>query len=230
MSTAAVARRPGPANETTRFTKVENPVARFRPGELYRLMAVRHGRKLPANDDGARFRDRLLDTLAMSGKDGRLRATNFLAFRCGWMSPADREDAIEAAFRRRRFWTPEALGNDLDVTETEHARARIRTFRIAGMTDADMKAKRAVKEAARKRLERLQQRLEATPRVAIFADTHSTANWSEVELALRTVFSLTPIASAMDRLDFSGFAAIASAARCAAGRLPTQCGSLPAWA
>ncbi|MGY0573267.1 hypothetical protein ACTGJ9_020995 [Bradyrhizobium sp. RDM12] len=163
MSTAAVARRPGPANETTRFKKVENPVARFRPGELYRLMAVRHGRKLPANDDGARFRDRLLDTLAMSGKDGRLRATNFLAFRCGWMSPADRDDAIEAAFRRRRFWTPEALGSDLDVTEAEHARARIRTFRIAGMTDEAMQARRKAKEAARKREERLQERLAAKP-------------------------------------------------------------------
>lgn len=165
MSTAA-ARRLSAANETTQFKKFDNPVARFRPGELYRLMAVRYGRKLPSNDDGTRFRDRLLDTLAMSGKDGRRRAVNFLAFRCGWMLPAERDTAIEAAFRRRRFWTPEALGNDLDVTETEHARARIRTFRIAGMTDADMKAKRAVKEAARKRLERLQQRLEATPRVS----------------------------------------------------------------
>lgn len=162
MNTAA-ARRLDPATEATRSKKVDNPVARFRPGELYRFMAIRYGRRLPPNEDGARFRDRMLDTLAMSGKDGRRRAASFLAFRCPWMTPAARAEAIDAAFRLRRFWTPEALGNDLDVTEAEHEKARIRTFRIAGMTDAAMKARRDAKAAARKREDRLRERLEPKP-------------------------------------------------------------------
>jgi hypothetical protein len=163
MTTAAV-RRPYPANETARAKKVDNPVARFRPGELKKLMAVRYGRKLPPNDDGARFRDRMLDTLAMSGKDGRRQAASFLAFRCPLMTAAARADAIEAAFKARRYWSPEALGNDLNVTAAEHAKARIRTFRVAGMTDADMKAKRNAEGAARKRQERQQKRLHPKPK------------------------------------------------------------------
>ncbi|WJR74915.1 hypothetical protein [Bradyrhizobium sp. NP1] len=79
------------------------------------------------------------------------------------MPPADRAEAIEIGFRSPRFWTPLALGNDLNVTEAEHAKARIKTFRVAGMTDADMKAKRKANDAAQKREKRLQERLEAKP-------------------------------------------------------------------
>ncbi|MVT69977.1 hypothetical protein GPL21_33375 [Bradyrhizobium pachyrhizi] len=165
MSTAA-ARRLDRASDASRPKNSDNPVARFRPGEFYRLMAIRYGRRLPPNDDGARFRDRMLDTLAMSGKDGRQRAIRFLAFRCDWMTPAARAAAIEAAFNARRYWSPEALGNDLEVTEAEHGRARIRTFRVAGMTDADMKARRDAKAAARKREQRLRERLDQTPRAS----------------------------------------------------------------
>jgi hypothetical protein len=79
------------------------------------------------------------------------------------MTPAGRANAIEAAFKARRYWSPEALGNDLNVTEAEHKRARIRTFRVAGMTDAAMKAKRKANDAARKREDRLRDRLDAKP-------------------------------------------------------------------
>lgn len=164
--TAATARRTAPSNVTFGAKKPDNPVPRLRCRELNRLMALRYGRKLPANDDGARFRDRMLDTLARSGEGGRQWAANFLVFRCPWMTPAACDRKINDAFAARRYWTAEALGNDLDVTEAEREKVRIRTFRAAGMTDAAMKAKRDAAEAARKRQDRLQERLEAKPRVS----------------------------------------------------------------
>ncbi|WP_316185865.1 MULTISPECIES: hypothetical protein [unclassified Bradyrhizobium] len=204
MSTA-VARRLAPANEAIGTKKPDNPIARFRPGELYRLMAVRYGRRLPPNDDGARFRDRMLDTLVLSGMDGRRRAANFLAFRCPWMSAAARAAAMEVAFRTRRYWSAEALGNDLDVTEAEHAKARIRTFRVAGMSDAAMKAKRQAKDAARKREERLRERLRSktkTPkparRVGAILDLLPKDDW----------WSVTAVVNQLERAKTFAFAGL----------------------
>lgn len=162
--TIATGRRSAPAND--RSKKIDNPVARLRPDELYRVMAVRYGRKLPPHDDGARFRDRMLDTLALSGNEGRSRAASFLAFRCPWMTPAACADVVEAAFKARRYWSAEALGNDLNITAAEHQKARVRTFRVAGMTDAAMKANRKANDAAQKREKRLRGRLEANGRFA----------------------------------------------------------------
>jgi hypothetical protein len=159
----AANRRPDRANETSGIKKVDNPVARLRPDELNRVAAIRYGRTIPANDEGARFRDRVLDALAMSGNEGRPRAAGFLASRCPWMTPVERANAIETAFKSPRYWSPLALGNDLNITADEHQKARVRTFRVAGMTDADMKAKRKADDAAQKREKRLRERLEAKP-------------------------------------------------------------------
>ncbi|SFH69956.1 hypothetical protein [Bradyrhizobium sp. cf659] len=163
MSTAP-ARHIAVAEDRALPHRTDHHVARFRPRELLRLMSIRYGREIHADEAGLRLRDRMLDALALSGSAGRRRAENFLTLYCRWMTACERDSAIEAAFRDQRLWSAEALGNDLDVTEAEHARARIRTFRIAGMTDADMKIKRAAKEAARKKQERLQQRLGRKPK------------------------------------------------------------------
>jgi hypothetical protein len=162
----AFARKLNLATDAEQPRTTDHPVARFRPREMLRLMAIRHGRALPEDETGARFRDRMLDTFAVLGSKGRLQAESFLMFRCRWMTSAERADAIEAAFSARRLWTAEALGNDLDVTEEEHKRARLRTIRVAGMTDAEMKVRRGAKDAARKREMRLQQRLEPRPRAS----------------------------------------------------------------
>jgi hypothetical protein len=158
MSISVVARRltetPIASNMAAGGKKTEHPIVRFRPRELYRLMALRHGRKLPMDQAGQRFAARMLDTFAVAGDAGRQRAANFLTLRCPWMLSSERSTAIDLAFGAKKYWSAEALGNDLDVTEVEHAKARIRTFRIAGMTDAAMAARRKAKEAARKQRER----------------------------------------------------------------------------
>lgn len=152
----AIARRShtAPPSEHVDAKETEHPIARFRPRELQRLMAIRHGRKLPMDEAGTRFRTRMLDTLAMSGEAGRRRAVNFLTLRCPWMTPLERMDAIEFSFGSRKFWSAEALGNDLDVSEAEREKAKIRTFRAAGMTDAAMADRQRAKDAARKKQKR----------------------------------------------------------------------------
>jgi hypothetical protein len=155
----ANARRFVPANETPRENETNDRVARFRPGELHRLMKIRGWRTLPVDDNGTRFAARMLDTLALSGNASRQRAANFLELRCPWMATADRANAIEAAFTARRVWSAEALGTDLDVTEAERKLAKIKTFRPANMTDAAMKAKQRKDEAERGRKRRRQNRL-----------------------------------------------------------------------
>jgi hypothetical protein len=156
MSNGVVARRisAGIIGENDLGKPQDHPVAHFRPREFYRLMAIRYGRIIPKDEAGIRFAGRMLDTLAILGDAGRARATNFLTYRCPWMTSSERTSAIEASFVARTFWSAEALGNDLEVTESEHQRARIRTFRVAGMTDAAMAARRKAKEAARKQRER----------------------------------------------------------------------------
>lgn len=165
MSSSSLAHNVDLAGNVDRPRRTDHHVVRFRPPELLRLMAIRYGRAISNDEAGRRFRDRVLDTFALCGSEGRHRAENFLTFRCRWMTPAELAIAVEEAFHSQRLWSAEALGNDLDLTEAEREKAKIKTFRAAGMTDAAMKAARNAKAAARKRRERLQQRLEAKPRV-----------------------------------------------------------------
>jgi len=165
MSTA-FARRLNLAKDAQEPRETDHPVARFRPRELMRLMAIRHGRVLPDDETGARFRDRVLDTFALLGSKGRRRAENFLVLRCRWMTAVQRADAIEVAFELRRFWSAEALGNDLDVTQAEHERARLRTFRVAGMTDEAMQARKKAADSARKKAKRDAARLHSKPKLS----------------------------------------------------------------
>ncbi|TQF28867.1 hypothetical protein UNPA324_03800 [Bradyrhizobium sp. UNPA324] len=152
-------------------------------------MSIRYGREIHADEAGLRLRDRMLDALALSGSEGRRRAENFLSLYCRWMTPSERESAIEAAFRDQRLWSAEALGNDLDVTEAERRRARILTFRAAGMTDDVMKARRTAcntagrqkkREEARlypkAKVSRVAQRLEAIVRIL-------PADWVSIKTA-----------------------------------------------
>jgi hypothetical protein len=167
------ARRSDPITEPARAKQVDNPVARFRPDELHRLLRLRYGRTLPADDNGRRAAARMVDALAMSGDDGRRRAANFLELWCPWMALAERVDAIEAAFRSPRFWSSRALGDELGLTWLEREAARITTFRPAGASDADMAERRKMREAARKREKRRQTTLhpkEELPLPAIRAE------------------------------------------------------------
>lgn len=156
--TAATARKPGPI-VAARAKQAPPDSAQFRPDELRRLMIIRHGRRLPHDETGARFRDRMLDTLSLLGSKGRHRAEHFLSWHCKWMTPAQRAEAIDTAFALQRLWSAEDLGNDLDVTEAEHTQARIKTFRIAGMTDAALRQRNLAKDAAYQSQKRAQKRL-----------------------------------------------------------------------
>ncbi|WFU44115.1 hypothetical protein QA640_17680 [Bradyrhizobium sp. CB82] len=132
-------------------------------------MAIRYGRKIPNDEAGPRFRDRVLDTYALCGSEGRRRADNFLALRCSWMTPDERAAAVGEAFHSQRYWSAEALGNDLDVTEAERKRARIRTFRAAGMSDEAMEVLSRANDRDRKRRERAEARLHPEPKVSVVA-------------------------------------------------------------
>jgi hypothetical protein len=165
MSSPNLAHEVDVTDSAIRPGRTDHHVARFRPNELMRLVVIRYGRDpaIPHDEAGLRIRDRVLDTFALSGSEGRRRAENFLVMRCRWMTPAERAIAVEEAFRSQRIWSAEALGNDLDITAAERKAARIQTFRAAGMTDEAMEAKRKAADNARKKAEREFARLHPQP-------------------------------------------------------------------
>ena len=166
MTAVNPAHRSTPATSPAAPKASGSPAAKFRPGELIGLAVLRYpNRRLPPDDDGRRHATQYVDACALSGSDGRQRASDFLQAWCPWMRPIDRAAAIDRAFSSPRHWSPLEIGNDLSVTDAEREKARIRTFRAAWMTDEAMAAKRRAAEAARKRQGRLQERLEATLRV-----------------------------------------------------------------
>jgi hypothetical protein len=161
MKAAAQARRPDPANEPT--TQEFHPVVLLRPKELRRLFWRRHGRTLPSDEIGRRDADIMLDHLAQGAAAYR-QSTVFLNRRCPWMPPAERLAAIESARQRRKFWTPSALGDALGLTWEERDACRIVTFRPAGVSDAELLARRRQKEAAAKQANRDCERLHPEPK------------------------------------------------------------------
>ncbi|MFZ5712962.1 MAG: hypothetical protein ACOY3N_08995 [Bradyrhizobium sp.] len=164
MSSTSLAHSVDVAEHADQPRRTDHHVARFRPPELLRLMAIRYGRAISDDEAGRRFRDRVLDAFALCGSEGRRRADNFLVLRCRWMPPAERAIAIDEAFHSQRLWSAEALGNDLDVTEAERKAARIRTFRAAGATDETMLARKKAADIARKQAKRDAARLHPAPR------------------------------------------------------------------
>lgn len=154
MSSTSLAHSVDVAEHADQPRRTDHHVARFRPPELLRLMAIRYGRAISNDEAGRRFRDRVLDTFALCGSEGRRRAENFLVLRCRWMPPAERAIAVKEAFHSQRIWSAEGLGNDLDITEAERKAARIRTFRAAGATDETMLARKKAADSARKQAKR----------------------------------------------------------------------------
>lgn len=73
------------------------------------------------------------------------------------MAPAERADAIDRAFRERKFWSSAALGNALSLTWEEHDDCEITAIRPARATDAEMAAVRKMKNTAAKREARKQE-------------------------------------------------------------------------
>ena len=93
----------------------------------------------------------MLDALALSGDAGRQQAMNFLVLWCPWLNQQARDEAIDEAFERPRFWTSSALGDDLKLTWDEREAAKITTIRPAGATDEEMAERRRIKAAERMR-------------------------------------------------------------------------------
>ena len=129
-----------------------HPIARFRPNELHRLFRLRYGGTLPNDDVGQRSMRRMIETLALSGPEGRHRAVEFLRQWCPWLPVAEQERAIEAAFKSPFPWSSKDLGDDLKLTWEERDKARIATFRAAGASDAEMAERR--KQKAKERMEK----------------------------------------------------------------------------
>jgi hypothetical protein len=94
----------------------------------------------------------MIETLALSGPEGRHRAVQFLRQWCPWLPVAELERAIEAAFGAPFPWSSKDLGDDLKLTWEERDKARIVTFRPAGVSDAELEERR--KQKAKERMEK----------------------------------------------------------------------------
>ncbi|WFU14409.1 hypothetical protein [Bradyrhizobium sp. CB3481] len=123
-----------------------------------------------------------------SHPDGERDAFDFLILSCPWMAPGDRPAAVDSAIRRKKFWTPAALGDALGLTWEEHDGCGITTIRPAGASDADMAATRKMKNTAARREKRQQQKLnepEAPPlpvaRANAIADVLQPGEWCTVK-------------------------------------------------
>lgn len=143
----------------------ENHVTRFRPNELHRLRKERYGRVITPDDDGLILIEVTLDSLA-SAAEPHQRMLTFLELHAPWMKLEERERAIDLAIQAKKSWSASALGEAIKLTRSEREKLRIRTFRAAGMTDADMAAVRKSQNAESKRQARLHKRLHPEPRVS----------------------------------------------------------------
>ncbi|WP_166300387.1 hypothetical protein [Bradyrhizobium sp. 2S1] len=149
-SASSTGKKPGQQKDVHRLV-------RLWPRQLRRLHKRRHGsEKLSDDDTGRRDAAIMLDIL-VQGPDGHSEATAFLDQSCPWMAPAERADAIDRAFRGRKFWSPATLGDALGLTWKEHDDCEITAIRPAGATDAEMAAVRKMKNTAAKREARRQE-------------------------------------------------------------------------
>lgn len=163
--------KPSPSRPMAAPTQMDgpadHPIARFRPNELHRLFRLRHGRTLPNDDVGRRSMRRMLEALALSGPDGRHRAEMFIQLWCPWLPIHETDVAIEVAFRAPCPWSSKDLGDDLALTWTERDKARITTFRPAGVSDVEMAERRKQKAKERMQEKRRRQTLHPDKRLTL---------------------------------------------------------------
>ena len=157
-----------PAQPASRPTKPGGSKISFadkRIHELKSLMKLRRWYTLPSDETGHLFAQCMLDMFAQKEPDGRRLAENFLEVYAPWMR--GHVATIDNAFRWRRRWSAEALGNLVGLTAEERRRLRITTIRYVGLTDDDLKEKRKKDDAARKREKRRQALLHPEPKPSL---------------------------------------------------------------
>lgn len=118
---------------------------RIRDLELY--LAWRYGKTLPEGDDAAR-EDLviLLNHLAQNRRDAYGKV--YRSARC-WaprMSPADAGALADMVLRKPRRYGAEKLGEMLGYTREEQAILGTATIRPVGVTDADMKERKKIRD------------------------------------------------------------------------------------
>lgn len=132
-----------------------HPAARLREPELRRLFRFRYVDQLPADDTGRRAAARILEAIALSGRDGFARAENFLVLWCPWMTRKERQEMTAAAFDAPPYlWSAQLLGDDLNLSWDEREACRISTIRPAGATDDELAERRKMKAVERMREKR----------------------------------------------------------------------------
>ncbi len=163
---AAPAPQTAPASKSQATNSRHKNVARLRPPELDRIRCGRYGQhgEIPADDATGRILAKaMLDSLALRpGCEARM--AKFLERYCRWMGAEDRQQAIQLAIRKPKYWSASALGDVLKLTVKEREKWGITTIRPAGFGDAEMAAMRGEKDKVRKQAERDLKRLHPTPK------------------------------------------------------------------
>lgn len=152
--------------------------------ELERLFDDRWGSTLPDDDSG---RDDLFVAahhLAQFG-DPHQHIPAWARDRAPWLLEAECSDLIERVIRKPRKWRAQRLGDQMRLTPEERDRLEITTFRAAGFTDDDMKAKRAASE--KERLLARRRRAGAVDRAEYEANSATrTEPWKALGMTRRT--------------------------------------------
>lgn len=161
MNTAA-ARRPVPANETTKADAVatdRDNIAPLRVIDLNKVYRDSYGLILPSDESGKFAAHVWLVHQARTGAGADQRMDNFLEFRTPWMSAEKRKAAKEAAFGSTKFYGADELAIEFGITYAKRTELRLTTI---GSIDVDASQRMAIrkeKQRKRERERRLRERL-----------------------------------------------------------------------
>jgi hypothetical protein len=127
-----------------------------RIGDLNKVFGHRYGGgKLfvfPEGDDAAREDLRIL--LGHYARANPAAMGRIIRSRAPWLTDADRDDIFEEIARFPRMWKAQALGKQLNLSESDRTRLKIKTIGSVDVTAAQRKRLRKFKDRMRKHAQR----------------------------------------------------------------------------
>lgn len=129
-----------------------NPMS-LRVPQLTRLLRLRCGIQLPADDAGREYAALMLEHHSKL-PDASRRMDNFLDLWTPWMAPDERESLKRLAATSDTRWTADRLGEELRLTHEERQQCRITTIGAAGDTSAAREERRRQRRAEAERQRR----------------------------------------------------------------------------
>jgi hypothetical protein len=112
---------------------------RVRIADLKRLYRWRCGTELPDDDEGREYVGLILDH-ALHLSDGRNQALTFREVWAPWLDSEELATMIAARERCPRWWSPDDLGRELNLTCDDREKLGIKKIAPADMTAAEFEA------------------------------------------------------------------------------------------